>query len=321
MKVLVTGGAGYIGAITAQELKKQGYEVVIFDSLEKGYKEAVKGFKLIKGKVHDQELVAKTLKQYEIEAVIHFAAYIEMGESMENPSKYYENNVIGTVSLLEAMVKTKIKKMIFSSTAGVYGNPERLPIKEEDRKLPENPYGQSKLMVEKILKFYDMTHGLRSISIRYFNAAGATLDGKLGEAHRPESHLIPNVIKAVLENKAFKLFGDDYPTPDGTCIRDYIHVLDLAEVHILALKALGKGHKTDVYNAGAGKGYSNKQVIETVKAVSGKDLRVKIEPRRPGDANELVADSGKLKKEFKWRPKHSDLKTIVETAWKWHSNR
>ena len=176
-------------------------------------------------------------------------------------------------------------------------------------------------MVEKILKFYDMTHGLRSISIRYFNAAGATLDGKLGEAHRPESHLIPNVIKAVLENKAFKLFGDDYPTPDGTCIRDYIHVLDLAEVHILALKALGKGHKTDVYNAGAGKGYSNKQVIETVKTVSGKDLRMKTEPRRPGDANELVADSSKLKKEFKWQPKYSDLKTIVETAWKWHSDQ
>jgi len=321
MKVLVTGGAGYIGAITAQELKKQGYEVVIFDSLEKGYKEAVKDFKLVKGKIHDQELVAKTLKQNEIEAVMHFAAYIEMGESMENPSKYYENNVIGTVGLLEAMVEAGVKKMIFSSTAGVYGNPERLPIKEEDRKLPENPYGQSKLIVEKILRFYDMTHELRSISIRYFNAAGATLDGKLGEAHRPESHLIPNVIKAVLEKKEFKLFGDDYPTSDGTCIRDYIHVLDLAEVHILALKALEKGHKTDVYNAGAGKGYSNKEVIEMVKKVSEKDLRVKIEPRRPGDANELVADSSKLKKEFKWQPKHSDLKTIVETAWKWHSNR
>ncbi len=321
MKVLVTGGAGYIGAITAQELKKQGYEVVIFDSLEKGYKKSVKGFKLIKGKIHDQELVGKTLKQHEIEAVMHFAAYIEMGESMENPSKYYENNVIGTVSLLEAMVEANVKKMIFSSTAGVYGNPEKLPIKEEDRQLPENPYGQSKLMVEKILKFYDMTHELRSISIRYFNAAGATLDGKLGEAHRPESHLIPNVIKAVLEKKEFRLFGDDYPTRDGTCIRDYIHVLDLAEVHILALKALEKDHKTDVYNAGAGKGYSNKQVIEMVKKVSGKDLRVKIAPRRPGDANELVADSSKLKKEFKWQPKYSDLKTIVETAWKWHFNR
>lgn len=317
----MTGGAGYIGSITARELKKEGFEVVIFDSLEKGHEKAVKGFELVKGNTKDQGLVAKTLRKYKIGAVMHFAAYIEMGESMKKPDKYFDNNVIGTVGLLEAMMETKVDKLIFSSTAGVYGNPERVPIKEDDRKLPENPYGQSKLMVEEILDFYDRIYDLRSICIRYFNAAGASLDGKMGEAHKPESHLIPNLIKAVMENKEFVLYGDDYPTPDGTCIRDYIHVLDLAEVHILALKALEKGHKRGVYNAGGGRGYSNKEVVEMVKKVSGKDLKVKVGSRRPGDANELVADSSKFQKEFNWKPKYSDLKTIVESAWKWHANR
>lgn len=319
MKILVTGGAGYIGSIMAHELKKQGNEVIIYDSLEKGYREAVKGFELVEGKTHDKELLVKTLKERGIEAVMHFAAFIEMGESMEKPYMYFENNVFGSLSLFEAMVKTGVDKLIFSSTAGIYGNPERVPIKEEDRKVPENPYGESKLMVEKILSWYDQVHKLRSISIRYFNAAGASLDGSLGEAHEPESHLIPNVIKAVLDGSEFVLNGDDYPTKDGSCIRDYIHVLDLAETHILALKALGEGHKTEAYNAGTGKGYSNKEVMEMVKQVSGKELKVKVGPRRPGDANELVADSKKLQQEFKWQPKYSDLKTIVETAWKWHS--
>jgi len=321
MKVLVTGGAGYIGSIMAHELKKQGNEVIIYDSLEKGYRKAVKGFELVEGKTHDKELLVKTLKEKGIEAVMHFAAFIEMGESMEKPYMYFENNVFGSLSLFEAMVKVGVDKLIFSSTAGIYGNPERVPIKEEDRKVPENPYGESKLMVEKILSWYDQVHKLRSISIRYFNAAGASLDGSLGEAHKPESHLIPNVIKSVLDGSEFVLNGDDYPTKDGSCIRDYIHVLDLAETHILALKALGEGHKTEAYNAGTGKGYSNKEVMEMVKQVSGKELKVKVGPRRPGDANELVADSKKLQQEFKWQPKYSDLKTIVETAWKWHSNR
>jgi len=321
MKVLVTGGAGYIGSIMAHELKKQGNEVIIYDSLEKGYRKAVKGFELVEGKTHDKELLVKTLKEKGIEAVMHFAAFIEMGESMEKPYMYFENNVFGSLSLFEAMVKVGVDKLIFSSTAGIYGNPERVPIKEEDRKVPENPYGESKLMVEKILSWYDQVYKLRSISIRYFNAAGASLDGSLGEAHKPESHLIPNVIKSVLDGSEFVLNGDDYPTKDGSCIRDYIHVLDLAETHILALKALGEGHKTEAYNAGTGKGYSNKEVMEMVKQVSGKELKVKVGPRRPGDANELVADSKKLQQEFKWQPKYSDLKTIVETAWKWHSNR
>lgn len=319
MKILVTGGAGYIGSIVSRELKNLDHQVVIYDSLENGYKEAVKGFKLVVGNTKDQKLLVKTLKENKIEAVMHFAAFIEMGESMKDPYKYIDNNVVGSVGLLEAMTEAKVDKLIFSSTAGVYGNPERVPIKENDRKLPENPYGESKLMVEKILDWYDRIHNLRSIAIRYFNAAGATLDGKMGEAHRPESHLIPNVIKASLEGTDFKLFGDDYPTKDGTCVRDYIHVLDLASAHILAVEALNEGHKSDIYNAGTGKGLSNLEVVEMVKKVSGKDFKVSIEPRRPGDANELVADSSKFQKEFKFKPKHSDLETIVRSAYKWHS--
>lgn len=306
MKVLVTGGEGYIGKIVNQELIKAGFETVIYD---------LKNNQDIK----DSDLLKKILTQEKIEAVMHFAAFIEMGESMEKPQKYFENNFFGSVCLIDAMLQTGIKKLIFSSTAGVYGNPERIPIKEEDRKLPENPYGQSKWMTEQFLDFYDRTYDFRSISLRYFNAAGATLDGKMGENHQPESHLIPNVIKAVKQNKEFTLFGNDYPTPDGTCIRDYIHVLDLSLAHILALKALQAGHKTEAYNVGTGKGCSNLAVIKMAEKVSGKKVKVKIEPRRPGDANELVADSSKLQQEFKWQPKYSDLETIIKTAWEWHS--
>ncbi len=320
MKVLVTGGAGYIGSIVANALTKQGFEVVVYDSLENGYREAIEGLDLVKGNTKDTKKLVKVIKQKKIEAVMHFAAYIQMGESMIDPHKYIDNNVVGSVGLFEAMIETGVKKLIFSSTAGVYGNPERVPIKEEDRKLPENPYGESKLMVEKILDWYDRIHKLRSIAIRYFNAAGATLDGKLGEAHQPESHLIPNVIKAALSGKEFKLFGDDYETRDGTCVRDYIHVLDLAEAHILALQSLEKGHKSDVYNAGTGKGFSNLEVVEMVKKVSGEDFKVLIGPRRPGDANELVADSSKFASEFGFKPKHSDLETIIESAYKWHAS-
>ena len=319
MRVLVTGGAGYIGSIVCRQLTQKGFEVVVLDSLENGSRQAAGGLKLVKGKTHDQDLVKKTLAQEKIEAVMHFAGYIAMGESMENPAKYFDNNVVGAVGLFEAMAEAGVTKIIFSSTAGVYGNPERVQIKEEDSKLPENPYGESKLMVEKMLDWYDRIQGLRSISLRYFNAAGAALDGSLGEAHRPESHLIPNVIRAAMTGDGFKLYGNDYPTPDGTCIRDYIHVLDLADAHILALKALRDGHETAVYNAGTGKGYSNRQVIDMVEKVSGKKVKVEVHPRRPGDANELVADSTKLQKEFNWKPKYSDLKTIVATAWKWHS--
>ena len=305
MKVLVTGGKGYIGKIASQELIKAGFETVIYD-LKNG--EDIK----------DSAKLAKILTQEKIEAVMHFAAFIEMGESMIKPQKYFDNNFFGSVCLVNAMLEAKVNKLIFSSTAGVYGNPARIPIKEDDRKLPENPYGQSKWMTEQFLDFYDRTYDFKSISLRYFNAAGASLDGKMGENHQPESHLIPNVINAVLADKEFTLFGNDYPTTDGTCVRDYIHVLDLAEAHILALKALETGHKTEVYNVGAGKGFSNLAVIKMVEKVSGKKVKVKIEPRRAGDTNELVADSSKLQSEFKWQPKYSDLETIIKTAWEWH---
>ncbi len=310
MKVLVTGGAGYIGTICAAALENTGHQPVIYDLKNKQ-------------DIKDSALLKKILKQEKIEAVMHFAAYIEMGESMTNPQKYFDNNFLGSQSLLDAMTETGVKKIIFSSTAGVYGNPRGrgVPIKEEDRKAPENPYGQSKLMVEELLQFYDRTEAVRSISLRYFNAAGATLDFKMGEAHRPESHLIPNVIKAVLKNKEFVLHGNDYPTKDGTCVRDYIHVADLAQAHILALKALASGHPTDVYNVGTGKGYSNLEVIKMIEKVSGKKVKLKIGPRRPGDANELVADPAKIKQELGWRPQHSDLETIVTTAWNWHKNQ
>ena len=308
MKVLVTGGAGYIGAITATELKKAGHQGLIYDLQNKQ-------------DIKNTALLAKTLKAEKIEAVMHLAAYIEMGESMTNPQKYFDNNFLGSQSLLEAMSGTGVNKIIFSSTAGVYGNPQRVPIKEEDRKLPENPYGQSKLMVEKLLQFYDRIYGIKSISLRYFNAAGATLDAKMGEAHQPESHLIPNAIKALLKNKEFFLHGNDYPTQDGTCIRDYIHVVDLAQAHILALDALASGHKTDVYNLGTGKGYSNLEVIKMIAQVAGKKVKLKIGPRRPGDAHKLVADPAKITKNLNWKPIYSDLKTIVTTAWHWHKNQ
>jgi len=320
MKVLVTGGAGYIGAITAKELAKNGFEVVIFDSLENGYKASVKDFKLIKGNIKDEVLVRKTLRSEKIEAVMHFAAYIEMGESMQNPQKYFDNNFLGSQILVESMKQEEVNKIVFSSTAGVYGNPERVPIKEDDRKLPENPYGQSKLMTEEMLKFYDRVFNIKSMALRYFNAAGASVDGNLGENHQPESHLIPNLIKAALTGETFNLFGNDYDTKDGTCVRDYIHVMDLAQAHILALAALKTGHKSEVFNVGTGEGFSNQEVIKMVEAVVGKKLTVKIEPRRAGDADILVADSSKLQQELKWRPKYSDLKTIVSSAYRWHSS-
>jgi len=318
MRILLTGGAGYIGSITAQQLIKAGHQVVIYDSLVSGHKWAVKDLDLVIGETQDLKFLKNILMQKKIEAVIHFAAYIEMEESMRDPYKYFHNNVYGSLQLFKAMVKAHVDKLVFSSTAGVYGNPKKLPIKENAPKNPTNPYGESKLMVEKMLKWFDKCHNLRSISIRYFNAAGATLDGSLGEAHDPESHLIPNLLQAVKENKEFNLYGTDYKTPDGTCIRDYIHVLDLAQTHILTLEALENGRKTGIYNAGTGKGYSNKEVIEMVEKATGKKVKVKKGPRRPGDADELVADPTKFQKEFGWQPQYSDLETIVETAWKWH---
>ena len=300
MKVLVTGGSGYIGAITSKALTAAGFEPVNFD-LKEG------------SDIRDKQQVLAALKNNQIEAVMHFAAFISMGESMANPYKYFDNNANGSLNLMETMVQAGVKKIIFSSSAGVYGNPTRIPIKEDDPKNPTNPYGLSKLMIEQMLTWYDQLYGLKSISLRYFNAAGAV--DNLGETHDPESHLIPNLITAANTGSEFKLFGSDYSTPDGTCIRDYIHVSDLADAHVLTLKALISGHTSGIYNAGTGRGYSNKEVIDIVEKVSGKKINVKVEPNRPGDADELAADSSKLQKEFNWQPKHSDLENIIKSAW------
>lgn len=318
MKVLVTGGAGYIGSITSHELAKSGHEVAVYDSLVHGHEWAVQGLELIVGETQDKDFLLKILKERQIEAVIHFAAFIEVAESMRDPYQYFQNNVYGTLQLLAAMREVGVNKFIFSSSAGVYGNPQRLPIKEDDNKEPTNPYGETKVMVEKILSWFEKIHQVHSISLRYFNAAGATLDGKLGEAHDPESHLIPNLLKAALTDKPVTIFGNDYPTLDGTCVRDYIHVLDLAKAHIMALAALNKTPKSTVYNVGTGKGYSNKQVLAMIEKVIGKPLKANYASRRPGDAAELVADSAKLQTELGWRPQYSDLETIVKTAFSWH---
>ncbi|NMB56834.1 UDP-glucose 4-epimerase GalE [Candidatus Beckwithbacteria bacterium] len=319
MKILITGGAGYIGAINAKVLRDLGHEVVILDSLIHGQETRVEGAKFYQGETKNIDLVKEILLQNQIEAVIHFAAFIEAGESMQNPYKYFDNNTYGSLQLLQAMIETNVKKLVFSSTAAVYGNPVHLPIKENDPKMPINAYGESKLMVEKMLKWFDQIYGLKAICLRYFNAAGAIPEGVLGECHDPETHLIPNIIKAILEDRQFNLFGNDYETEDGTCVRDYIHVLDLAQAHVVALQALMNNHASDAYNVGTGTGYSNKQILEMIEQVSGQKVKLNYCPRREGDPAILVADSSKLKTEFNWEPKYSDLQNIIQTAWDWHS--
>lgn len=319
MKILVAGGAGYIGGFMVKHLLDKGDEVVIADSLERGHKEALDPrAKFFQGNLLDNNFVESLFKDNKFDAVINFAGFISMGESMENPYIYFQNNVFSALNLMEEMVKTKTNNFIFSSSAGVYGNPVKLPIPEDHQTIPENPYGESKLMVEKLMKWYQKTHGLNNVALRYFNAAGAALDSSRGENHNPESHIIPNIINSLLENKPFNLFGNDYKTKDGTCVRDYIHVLDLVEAHVLAIEKLKNSPGSYVYNVGTGSGYSNKEVIEAVEKASGKKINVVISKRRPGDADELVADVTKIKTELNFNPKYSDLETIIKTAWQWH---
>jgi len=319
MKVLVTGGAGYIGSFMTKRLLERGDEVVVVDSLERGHKEAVDTkAKLYAGNLLNKEFVYKIFSENKFDAVIHFAGYISMNESMQNPYLYFQNNIFASLNVMEEMVKTNTNNFIFSSTAGVYGNPIKLPIPEDHPKNPENPYGESKLMVEKLMSWYQETHGINSVALRYFNASGASLDGKLGENHDPESHIIPNIMKAILNSESFKLFGTDYDTKDGTCVRDYIHVIDLVEAHVLAIEKLMKDKGMFAYNVGTGNGYSNKEVIEMVRRVSGKDFQIEESARRPGDADTLIADASKIKGELGFSPKYSDLETIVKTAWEWH---
>lgn len=320
MKILITGGAGYIGSFMTKTALDKGIQVVVADSLERGYKEAVNpSAKLYVGNLLDREFVSKIFSENKFDAVIHFAGYISMGESMENPYIYFQNNVFSSLNIMEEMVKAKTDKFIFSSTAGVYGNPIKLPIPEDHPKHPENPYGESKLMVEKLMSWYQKTYGLNSVALRYFNASGASLDGKLGENHNPESHIMPNIMKAILCGESFELFGTDYNTKDGTCVRDYIHVVDLVEAHVLAIEKLMKDKGMFAYNVGTGKGYSNKEIIEAVREISGKDFQISELARRPGDADTLIGDASKIKTELGFNPKYSDLETIVKTAWEWHS--
>jgi len=320
MAVLVTGGAGYIGSHTVAELLEKNEEVIVVDNLEKGHRDAVLGGKLIVGDLRDKEFIKDVFLKNDIEAVIHFAAYIEVGESVSDPLKYYNNNVAVTLNLLTAMKEAKVNKVVFSSTAATYGEPENIPIIETDRTLPTNPYGETKLSVEKALKWADKAHDIKHVILRYFNASGAHTSGKIGEDHSPESHLIPLIIQAAMGKRdCIKLFGNDYNTPDGTCVRDYIHVSDLAQAHYLALQKLRKGEDSDIYNLGNGKGFSVKEVVDVVRRVTGKNITAVDAPRRPGDPAILIASSDKIKKELNWQPKMNDLETIVATAWQWHS--
>jgi UDP-glucose 4-epimerase len=315
MKILVTGGAGYIGSIMTRTLIDRGHNVTVVDSLERGRIDAVdKRAFFKKGNLLDNAFVSEIFQE-RFDAVIHFAAYISMEESVKNSSIYFENNIQGTRNVIEEMMKTGNNKFIFSSTAGVYGNPQIVPMPEDHPKNPTNPYGESKLRVEEMLK---STKDLNFVSLRYFNAAGATLDGALGEAHSPETHIIPLAIKAAINDYEFILYGEDYNTRDGTCIRDYIHVVDLVESHVLALEKLSKDTGGFFYNVGTGKGYTNKEVLEAIERESGKKLKIKIEGRRSGDAEALIADPTKIKEELGFTPKYSDLETIVKTAWDWH---
>jgi UDP-glucose 4-epimerase len=319
MRVLVCGGAGYIGSNMTAVLGANGHEPIVFDNLSKGHKAAVGKAQFIKGDLCDFELVVETLKQKKIEAVMHFAAFIEVGESVREPLKYYHNNVCNTHNLLSAMEAAGVEKFIFSSTAAVYGLPEKVPIAEDSPKKPINPYGETKLTIEKMCHYQSEAGKLRYAALRYFNACGAGNGCKLGEDHRPESHLIPLIIKAAMgKSSEVKIYGTDYPTPDGTCIRDYIHVEDLCGAHLLALDKL-KGAAEVIYNLGNNRGYSVREVIEAVGNVSGKNFKVTETGRRAGDPPVLTADAAKAIKELGWKIQYPKLEEIVETAWKWHN--
>ncbi|PUU89385.1 MAG: UDP-glucose 4-epimerase [Halanaerobium sp.] len=321
MNILVTGGAGYIGSHVLKALLKEGHQVVTFDNLQKGHKKAVTGGKFVKGDLADKELLNQVMEKNQIEGVIHLAADSLVGESMENPGKYYRNNFANGINLLEAMVKNGVKNIVFSSTAAVYGEPDQIPIKEDNQTEPTSTYGESKLFFEKALKRYDDIYDLKYVSLRYFNAAGADPEGEIGEAHDPETHLIPIVLQTALgiRDKIY-IFGDDYPTRDGSCIRDYIHVNDLAAAHVLAVEALADGKESSIYNLGNGEGYSVKEVINTVKEVTGRDFEVEVSERRAGDPAVLIASSDKIQKELNWQPQYPELEKIISTAWKWHKS-
>ena len=322
MRLLVLGGAGYIGSHTAVELLESGHEVVIVDSLVTGYEAAVpEGASFYQGDIRDYDFLNDLFKKEAIDAVIHFAAFSLVGESVTDPLKYYENNLYGTKVLLKAMIDNGVNKIVFSSTAATYGEPENIPILEDDRTCPTNPYGETKLAMEKMMKWSANAYGLKYVSLRYFNACGAHKSAKIGEAHNPESHLIPLVLQVPNgKRESVSIYGTDYDTPDGTCIRDYIHVTDLAKAHILAVEYLMKGGESNVFNLGNGVGYSVREVIETARRVTGHPIPAAEIPRRAGDPARLVASGEKAKEILGWKPEITSLEDIIRSAWAWHSS-
>jgi len=320
-KILVTGGAGYIGSNTAHLLVRRGFDVSVVDDLSRGHAHNVSGIPFRQLSLSNTRALTDMLAEAKPDAVIHFAAYIAVGESTQNPELYFSNNVGGTISLLSAMAQAKVKRLVFSSTAAVYGMPQIVPIPEDSPFAPVNPYGETKVMIETILGWLDRYSGLRSIALRYFNACGSDPESNLGEEHDPETHLIPLLLKAVTTGNPITLFGDDYDTPDGTCIRDYIHVMDLAAAHVLALESLLAGGGSDAFNVGTGSGHSVLQVVRAVEEVTGRKVPYTMGPRRPGDPPRLVANSEKLKQSLGWEPKFPELKDIVATAWQFEQKR
>jgi UDP-glucose 4-epimerase len=319
MTILVTGGAGYIGSHTVKELRKSGFDVLVFDNFSSGRKDLIRTTPYVQGDLLDKQAVREVFRARSIAAVLHFASLIQVGESYADPRKYYTHNLQTSLNLLDAMLEAGVASLIFSSSAAIYGVPEETPIPETHPLNPANPYGRTKLMVERILQDYDRAYGLRSISLRYFNAAGADPDGETGETHHPETHLIPNVLLSLLgKGPRLGIFGDDFPTPDGTAIRDYIHVTDLAAAHVLALKALLSGRPSDSLNLGTNVGFSVLEVIRKAEEVTGRKIPYDVRPRREGDVAVLLASKERAEQALGWRPVLSSLETIIETAWKWH---
>ncbi|MFC5450474.1 UDP-glucose 4-epimerase GalE [Paenibacillus aestuarii] len=319
MAILITGGAGYIGSHAVAELLEKGEDVVVVDNLQQGHREAVLGGKLYVGDLRDSEFMDTVFRENQIDAIIHFAANSLVGESMTNPAKYYHNNVYGTLCLLEKMTQYGVKNIVFSSTAATYGEPDNIPILETDRTLPTNTYGETKLAMEKMMKWFDTAHGIKYVSLRYFNAAGAHASGKIGEDHSPETHLIPIILQVALgQREHISIFGDDYSTEDGTCVRDYIHVSDLASAHVLAVEKLRAGADSAIYNLGNGKGFSVKEVIDIARKVTGHAIPAVVQPRRAGDPAVLIASSERARAELGWKPSRDSLEAIIESAWSWH---
>ncbi len=320
-KILVIGGAGYVGSHQVKLLCNQNYEVIVLDNLNTGYKESIDSrAKFIRGDIKDFDLLCKIFEEEKIDAVMHFAALSLVGVSVTVPLDYYDNNVYGMQVLLKAMVQKNIKYIVFSSTAATYGEHKEMPITEEYLTNPTNPYGETKLAMEKMIKWTASAHGIKYVSLRYFNVAGADESGNIGEAHNPETHLIPLVLKAALESRAIKIFGDDYDTEDGTCIRDYIHITDLVGAHVLALEGLFDGNESDIYNLGYGHGFSVKEIIDAAEKVIGQEIAKEIHPRRAGDPAKLIASNKKIVSKLNWKPEFDDIDLIISSAYKWHKN-